>query len=339
MISTQDRERLVGAVIRLGSVFSKGQNDTENTAAVEAAYLKNQWFIPRFVWEAIAAWARELTEENIRRWVEAYPLAKESKKVGLILAGNIPLVGLHDVLAGYLSGHILHIKLSSQDDVLMMYVISRLKSFSPEDAHRLCVVSSLRDVDAVVATGSDNTARYFEYYFRDKPMVIRHSRTSVAVVDDVTSDEELSLLADDVMMYWGRGCRSISRVFFPEGYDIGRFIKALSRYSWVADYHYYRNNYDYQRAIYTMSGKKDVYDTGFLLLSMEDNLLLPTGVVAYDFYKDKSSVEAFVERYKDGLQCVEGRGVAAAVEYGKSQSPSLTDYADGVDTMKFFAHL
>ena len=339
MITIQDRERLVGAVVGLGAVLSRGENDPENIAAVDAAYLKNQWFIPRFVWEAIDNWGRELTEENIRRWVDAYPLAKESKKVGLILAGNIPLVGLHDVLAGYLSGHILHIKLSSQDDILMMYVINVIKSLSPDDAHRLCVVSSLKDVDAVVATGSDNTARYFEYYFRDKPMVVRHSRTSVAVVDDMTSDEELSLLSDDVMKYWGRGCRSVSRVFFPEGYNIERFIKALSRYCWVGDYHYYRNNYDYQRAIYTMSGKKDVYDTGFLLLSMEDNLLLPTGVVAYDFYKDKSSVEDFVERYGEGLQCVVGRGVKGSVGYGKSQSPALTDYADGVDTMKFFAHL
>lgn len=335
----QDRNRRVGALVGLGELFSMGENNTALKYAVEQSYLKNQWFIPRFVWNSINCWASILTEENINRWIEKYQQVENCKKVGMVLAGNIPLVGLHDVICGYLLGHDVYIKPSSQDEILIGYVIEVLKNLSSEDSHRLNITSSLKDVDAVIATGSDNTARYFEYYFRDKAAILRHSRTSVAVVDETTSDEELSLLADDVMMYWGRGCRNVSRVFFPKGYDIGRFIEPLSKYKWVEDYHYYRNNYDYQRAIYTMSGKKDVYDTGFLLLSMEDRLLVPSAVLAYDFYEDIKEVNDFLCRYKDSIQCVVGRGVEGCVGYGKAQSPMLNDYADGVDTMKFLISL
>ncbi|MDD4819242.1 MAG: acyl-CoA reductase [Flavobacteriales bacterium] len=339
-MTQQERQEAVEAVAALGKDFSKGNENEALNAAIAQAYAKNQWFIPENIRQSVAQWAKMLTKENVSQWVEAYPLPHEKKTVGLILAGNIPLVGLHDVLSAYLSGHKAVIKPSSEDTVMIKYAVDFLKKTAPTLSENLEISTSpLTKPDAVIATGTDNTVRYFEYYFKDIPSVIRHSRTSVAVVEKDTTDAQLSLLADDIMSYFGRGCRSVSMLYLPQGFHLDSLVKKLEKYAHFTSYNYYKNNYDYQRAIYTMSGMAGVYDTGFLLLSPEEKLSFPVSVVGYKYYSDIAEVKKYLTQEKEKIQCVSGNKSNGFVPLGMTQSPRLTDYADDVDTMRFFVEI
>lgn len=337
-MTRQQQTAAVKAVASLGQAFRRGNGEPELAAAMTEAGRQNPWFTPENVLSAVSEWGRHLTEDNIGRWVEAYPLPQDKKDVALVLAGNIPLVGLHDILSVYLSGHRALIKPSSSDTALVEYAVKHLRMANPAMAANLATTPSpAKGADAVIATGSDNTARYFEQYFKGVPSLIRRSRASVAVVAPETTDAELSLLAGDIMEYFGMGCRSISLVFLPGGFDMERLIRALEPYSRYSMHHKYANNYDYQRAMYSMSGAAGVYDTGFLILAPGETLRPPIGVLSYEYYDNTEKPERFIRENAENIQCVAWDGFPKGVRFGQCQSPGLTDYADGQDIMAFLS--
>ena len=339
-MTRQEQETAVKAAVSLGEAFRRGRNDERLGRAMDEAARQNPWFTEESLQSAISEWGRLLNEEEINRWVSAYALPREKKDVALVLAGNIPLVGLHDILSVYLSGHRALIKPSSSDTALINYAAEHLMTANPAMAANIEITAvPAKGVDAVIATGSDNTARYFEQYFKDIPALIRRSRASVAVVSEETTDEDLSLLAGDIMKYFGMGCRSISLVFLPAGFDIRRLIRALEPYHGYISHHKYANNYDYQRALYSMTGGHGVYDTGFLILAPGDTLRPPLGALSYEYYDNPEKPARFVMENASGIQCVAWEGFPGGVRFGMCQSPGLTDYADGEDTMAFLSSL
>lgn len=334
MMTLQEREKAIAAVARAGEMFRSAPDNTLFSRALEEAGQKNTWFTRDNVLYAARQWGETLTPSRIAGWAGKYPLPGQKKDVLLVLAGNIPLVGLHDILCAYLSGHRTTIKPSKDDAALIGFVTDFLQKVEPALAGNLRISHDIvrEGVDAVIATGSDNTARYFEYYFRVVPALLRHSRYSVGIVGETTPDDELSRLADDMMLYFGMGCRSVSQVFVPENFEMERLSRALRKYAYLADHTKYRNNYDYRRAMYAMAGQQGIYDTGFLLLAPQEGLAAPLGVAGYQRYSDIKDVHRYIEGHRDELQCVTGEGY---LPFGSAQNPSLEDYADGADTMEF----
>lgn len=329
-----EREKALHAVESAGEMFRLAPDDEPFVRAMEEASRKNTWFTRDNVLYAARQWGEALTGPNLAQWVGKYPLATQKKDILLVLAGNIPLVGLHDILCTYLSGHRATIKPSKDDTVLISFVTDFLREAEPSLADNLRISQDIvrQGVDAVVATGSDNTERYFEYYFRDIPALLRHSRYSIGVVGENTTDEELSRLTDDMMLYFGMGCRSVSKIFIPEDFDLDRLTRALRKYAGVMDHTKYRNNYDYRRAMFAMAGLEGIHDTGLLLLTPQEGLAAPLGVAGYQRYSDIKDVQLYIDRHRDELQCVTGEG---HLPFGRAQNPSLEDYADGKDTMEF----
>lgn len=333
-MTIQEREKAIAAVARAGEMFRITPDNALFSRALEEAGQKNTWFTRDNVLYAARQWGEALTAPNITRWIGNYPLAAQKKDVLLVLAGNIPLVGLHDILCAYLSGHRATVKPSKDDTVLISFITDFLRDAEPSLAGNLRIFHDIvrQGVDAVVATGSDNTERYFEYYFRDIPAMLRHSRYSIGVVGKNTTDEDLSRLADDMMLYFGMGCRSVSKIFIPEDFDLEHLSRALQKYAGVMDHTKYRNNYDYRRAMFEMAGTKSIHDTGLLLLAPQEGLAAPLGVAGYQRYSDLKDVHRYIGEHQDELQCVTGEGY---LPFGSAQSPSLEDYADGKDTMEF----
>ncbi|MGN7723136.1 acyl-CoA reductase [Chitinophaga sp. 22620] len=306
--------------------------------AKQLAFAHNGWFTPEFVDLSLQNICKYyLAPEKLEAWVAQYPgfgRPASRKKVGIVAAGNIPLVGFHDWLTGFLSGHEIRIKLSSKDNILLPHIFEKIAEWAPEAAQDTVVADMLRDCDAYIATGSNNSARYFNYYFAKYPHIIRRNRTSAAVLTGAESPEELDALADDVMLYFGLGCRNVTKVYVPEGYDFEPLLTALKKYDRLADHHKYKNNYDYNLALYLLN--LSPYQTnGSLLLHESESLFSPLSVLHYGFYRNRQELEAQLRESQD-LQCL----VAAdAVPFGQAQYPSLTDYADGVDTAAFLASL
>ena len=272
-------------------------------------------------------------------WLSPYKLKEVAspKKILIIMAGNIPLVGFHDFLTVLISGHKVVIKMSSTDNVLLRLLIDKLISIAPEFKERISFIEEVknRKFDAVIATGSDNSAEYFEYYFKGAKKIIRKNRRSVAVLDGSESDMELQGLANDVFAYFGLGCRNVSKLFLPKGFDLDNLFKAFYRYSDVINHKKYGNNYDYNKAIFLM-GSNDLIENGFLLMKEDKSLLSPVAMLYYEFYNDMHTVEQFVEENAEQLQCVVSKKY---IPFGNTQKPNLWDYADGVDTVEFLRDL
>lgn len=315
----------------------------ELRALVDQAKHYNGWFTSTQVTYSLGQWGSVLNQQSLESWLLPYNLISERtpKKVGLILAGNIPLVGLHDVLSVLLSGNIACIKLSSSDHKLIPFLLSYLLAQDKGYGDSIKYVEQLKEVDAVIATGSDNSARYFEYYFRNLPKIIRKNRNSVAVLTGQESSIQLQALGKDIFTYYGLGCRSVSKVFVPRGYDFDVFFKG------IYDYHYlindnikYAHNYDYNKAVYLMSNYK-LLENGFLILKEDKNWSSPIGVLFYECYDDLSVLNHFLEDQKERLQCVVSLSdlVSNTIALGETQSPSLTDYADSIDTIEFLKEL
>lgn len=335
-----DLSHKIAALERLGAYLS-GQGTTaeqEELQTVKAqAYRHNGWFTPEFTDLAVEGICRHfLQKDALTAWLAAYPdfgLPAARKKIGIVTAGNIPLVGFHDWMTGYLSGHDIRIKLSSKDNILLPHLFAKLKEWYPDD-ETTTVQDMLKDCDAYIATGSNNSARYFSYYFSKYPHIIRRNRTSAALLTGEETPAELEALADDVMQYFGLGCRNVTKVFVPEGYDFEPLLAALKKYDHLADHHKYKNNYDYNLALYLLN--LSPYKTNeSLLLHENDALFSPLSVLHYSFYKDKQMLEAELKQHPD-LQCLVGKG---HIPFGQAQQPSLTDYADGVDTVAFLQSL
>jgi hypothetical protein len=301
----------------------------------------NGWFTQEQVYFALQSWAKALKEENLTKWLSNYDFSNvQSKRVGLILAGNIPLVGFHDFLCVLISGHKAMVKTSSNDQHLIKFLANYLTSVE-EGLNDFITFTEgkLEGFDAVIATGSNNTARYFDYYFKDKPAIIRKNRNSVAVLTGTESKEELTLLGEDIFRYFGLGCRNVSKLFVPKGYTFDAFFEAIFPYQDVIQYEKYANNYDYNKAVFLMSNFR-LWDNGFLTLKEDTNYSSPISSVFYEFYNDIEEVKNRLETEKEQIQCIVSKGVTInSIPFGQTQQPELWDYADGVDTLAFLMKL
>lgn len=282
-----------------------------------------------------------LDETQLRTWLAAYNLENlQPRKVGVVMAGNIPLVGFHDLLTVLLSGNYLYAKLSSEDTFLPKWLVHQLVSIEPGFKDFVVFVDLLKDVDAVIATGSDNTARYFEYYFSKKPHIIRRNRSSLAVLTGFESPEELAKLGGDIFQYYGLGCRNVSKLFVPEGYHPEALFQALEPYKWVLDHHKYANNYDYNKSILLVN-QTPHYDNGFLLLTENKQLASPISVIHLETYVSQEDLKQKLAALKNKIQCVVSAlgWYQGSVPFGEAQCPTVDQYADNVDTMAFLAGL
>jgi hypothetical protein len=263
---------------------------------------------------------------------------KTSIKVGLVMAGNIPLVGFHDLLSVLISGHIAHVKFSSQDSFLMQFMINEIKSISEEMSKHIVLVERMNDADAIIATGSDNSARYFKHYFASKPHIIRQNRTAIAVLNGEETKEELKAFGDDYFQYFGLGCRNVSKVYVPKGYELPRLIDALLGYEKVLDHHKYRNNYDYNKSIYLVN-KESHLDSGFFMMRESEELVSPISVLFYEYYSSPAELDLVLATNSEKIQCVVSANAwyEGSLPLGKAQNPELWDYADGVDTLEFLS--
>ncbi len=329
-------QQRIDLLSRLGEYIQSDNNEWQ--LVKEKAGNQNGWFTPEFIELSVSNIASSFLQKNkLEEWVKAYrlPLQNTSPKmVGIIMAGNIPLVGFHDLLCVFITGHRATIKASSKDQVLIKHLVDTM-SIWDEEINQLIVFSEmLKGCDAYIATGSNNSAGYFDYYFGKYPHIIRRNRTSVAILTGSETTEELDKLADDVSLYFGLGCRNVTKLYVPEGYDFIPLITAFKKYNYLADHHKYKNNYDYNLAIHLLN-KKNYMSNESLLLIEDRSLFSPISQLNYEFYTDLTSVSNSLNQHPE-LQCIAGRNF---ISFGQSQKPSLNDYADGVDTMRFLTAL
>ncbi len=311
---------------------------------LQQASLNNEWFTIENILFSIKNIAESLSEQNLNKWLNNYPEIEtynQSKNVALIMAGNIPLVGFHDLLCTLISGHKAIVKLSSKDDVLLKAIAELLYQINPEFKNYIHFTDErLKNFDAVIATGSNNSAQYFEYYFGKYPNIIRKNRNSVAVLSGKESKKELELLAEDIFMYFGLGCRNVSKLYIPDDLDLDKIFKAVYHYKDVINHNKYANNYTYNRSVYMMN-KIDFFENGFMILKEDIGMSSPISVVFYERYKNLETVKQRLEIDKEQIQCVVSnvKDLPQQVSFGKAQKPELWDYADNVDTLKFLLQL
>lgn len=330
-----DLQHRIDIMVRLGEYM---QNDNEIfISAKQKAEAENPWFTQEFIDVAIANIVNNfLQKHKLEAWAKKYNAndTVKPKNAGIVMAGNIPLVGFHDMLCVFISGHNAVIKPSSKDEVLIKHLVQQMIEWDEAIAQKISFAFQLKGCDAYIATGSNNSARYFEYYFRKYPSIIRRNRTSVAVIDNTETKHELEKLADDIQTYFGLGCRNVTKLYVPHGYDFIPLLNALKKYDYFLDFHKYKHNYDYQLALLIMNNKFYM-NNGSVLLTENTSSFSPVSQVNYEYY---SNLESIDERLKldDEIQCVVGHNF---LNFGMSQSPQLDDYADGIDTMKFLTEL
>jgi hypothetical protein len=301
----------------------------------------NGWYTNDNVFFAIQSWAEALTIDNLNQWLDAYDFTNvDSKTVGLILAGNIPLVGFHDFISVLLSGHKVLVKTSSNDQHLLPFLAEYLISIEPKLENYITFVEGkLEGFDAVIATGSNNTARYFEFYFKEKPSIIRKSRNSVAVLNGQETKEQMIALGEDVFRYFGLGCRNVSKIFVPKDYNFDAFFGGMFPYQDVIKYEKYINNYDYNKAVFLMSNF-NLLDNEFLIIKEDSSYASPISSVFYEFYENLEAIKLRLQAENEQIQCIVSNDlIENSVAFGQTQKPNLWDYADNVDTIKFLITL
>lgn len=336
MIVLEDRIRVLAAV---GTILEK-LSDSEQADIVARAQAQNPWFTEENVLFAKQGLQRYLREDNLRRWTAGLPPEPASvKKFGIVMAGNIPWVGFHDFLTVLISGQHAYAKLSSQDSFLMKYVANLITELEPQFSSYITFADKLNAADAIIATGSDNSSRYFEYYFSKYPHIIRKNRTGVAILTGDESEQELHALGQDIFQYFGLGCRNVSKIFVPQNYSFDPFFQAIQSYQSVAHHHKYNNNYDYNKSIYLVN-REPFLDTGFALFRSSDQLVSPISVVYYETYPQLETVQKKLQSSEEKIQCIVAQESFCSdrtncVPFGKAQQPELWDYADGVNTLAF----
>ena len=327
--------------VKVASVLQNDLFFDEFANLIELSQSHNGWFTPEQVYFSIQSWAKALTEENLNQWLSNYDFTKiEPKKVGLVLAGNIPLVGFHDFLSVLISGHDVLVKTSSNDQHLLKFLAKYLIAIQPELNSKITFVEGkLEGFDAVIATGSNNTARYFEYYFKDKPSIIRKNRNSVAVLDGTETHEDLVGLGEDIFRYFGLGCRNVSKLFVPKGYNFDNFFKAMYEFREVIQYEKYANNYDYNKAVFLMSNFQ-LLDNEFMTIKEDSSYSSPISSVFYEFYDNLNEVNSRLNNDLEQIQCIVSNNlIENSVSFGQTQQPKLWDYADNVDTLSFLSKI
>ncbi|MFN3342392.1 MAG: acyl-CoA reductase [Flavobacteriales bacterium] len=310
------------------------------TALIHQVHHHNGWFSEEKVRKALGDWSGLLTQKNLEKWTSAYPELNNTggnKCVALIMAGNIPLVGFHDLLSVLISGNSALVKLSSDDDLLIPFLTDYLiQHIDPRFSGKVKYSKGkLENFDAVIATGSDNSSRYFEHYFSSWPHIIRKNRTSVAVLSGLETEEQLKALGHDIFDYYGLGCRSISKVFIPRDFDLDRLFGAIYSFKDVIHHKKYANNFDYHKALYLMN-RDQLLENGFLLVKEDEGLHSPLGTLFVERYTSYDEVENKLSGLEEKIQCRVGTG---GIPFGDAQRPALWVYADGVDTMKFLIGL
>ena len=328
-------QQRIGLLVQLGNYM---QTESEEWRELkQKAYAQNQWFIPQFINLATQNICAEFLQNNILEQVVAdYKIKNptEIKKVGIVMAGNVPLVGFHDFLCTFISGHHAVIKLSSKDDVLLSFLIQKMISCNDDMTQYATIADNLKNCDAYIATGSNNSGRYFQFYFAKYPHIIRKNKTSVALLDGSETEMELNLLADDISLYFGLGCRNVTKLFVPEGYNFIPLLEALKKYDYFLDYHKYKNNYDYQFALLIMSSQFHM-NNGSILLAENSSVFAPVAQLNFSYYNSLKETIYALQNNAD-IQCIVGHQF---VPFGKAQKPCITDFADGSDTLQFLSYL
>jgi hypothetical protein len=324
-------EERITAFDQLGKGLEGLPDDTFQSLATKAKN-ENPWFTIDSVRMAVRGITSWLDAGKLLAWTSIYNLGTPTQTVAIVMAGNIPLVGFHDFLCVLMAGHSVMIKTSSKDSVLIHYLVDELVRIEPRFADRIIFAEQLKGFDSIIATGSDNTSRYFEYYFGKYKHIIRKNRTSVAVINGEETTDDLLALGTDVFSYFGLGCRNVGKVFLPKGFQPERLLAAWEPYHDIIHHHKYCNNYDYQKSVLLVT-QAPFLDSNFVMLQQHNNLFSPLAVVYYEFYDDAEALAQKLLAVEDKVQCVvSGQG---EIKFGQSQSPSLLDYADRVDTMKF----
>lgn len=326
-----------------GAAFSTAEKAKTEMLRKEAneAYQYNGWFTKDFVYHALLALGESLREEKLRKWMAAYTLDAEAsfqpKTVGVVMAGNVPAVGFHDFLSVLMSGHRILARLSSDDNKLLPAMAEVLLAIDPDFGDYIRFTEGqMKNFDAIIATGSNNTSRYFEYYFGKYPHVIRKNRNGVAVLTGKEPEEHLKALASDIFLYYGLGCRNVAKLFVPKDYDFQPLLKSLESWQQVNENHKYFNNYEYNKAVFLVNGRRH-YDTGNSLVVEDEKFASAVSVLHYEYYSDQVALRNHLLVNSGNIQCVvsDADFLSGVVPFGKSQSPELWDYADGVDTMAF----
>ena len=308
---------------------------------IKLAQEKNTWFTKSNVLFSLNSWSKSLTHNNLKHFIQDFKFKNESsKKVAIIMAGNIPLVGFHDFLSVLISGYSVLVKQSSNDKHLLPFLAKYLEYVEPGFKGKIVFTEEkLSDFDAVIATGSNNTARYFEYYFKNKPNIIRKSRNSVAVITGKESDEDLANLSDDIFQYFGLGCRSVSKLYVPKNYNFDAFFNGMFSKKDIINNAKYANNYDYNKAVYLMS-EFDLLENGFLMIKEDESYSSPIATIFYEYYENEIDLKIKLHQDNEQIQCIVSKGfIKNEIAFGQTQNPSLSDFADGVNTLEFLNNL
>jgi hypothetical protein len=318
---------------KLGAYLSG--NDSEWAEVKEKAFRENQWFIPGFIDAAVNnIVAQFLNKDLLATWAQQYQIASQipnPKNIGIVMAGNIPLVGFHDLLSVFMSGHIAVIKPSSKDEVLIKHIVSKLYEWDVSIQNHISFAERLNNCDAYIATGSNNASRYFEAYFGKYPNIIRKNRTSIAVIDGKETKEQLEQLADDAMLFFGLGCRNVTQLLVPTNYDFIPLLDALKKHEGLMEFHKYKHNFDYHLALLIMGGKYYMNNDS-VILTPNISPFSPVSQINYFSYENEAHLKELLNN--ESIQCIVGNGYTP---FGKAQQPSLTNYADGIDTMAFLS--
>ncbi|WP_417237961.1 acyl-CoA reductase [Bizionia sp.] len=347
-----DLRQRINAFVELGKFLKQFSTDPfeENNAVlhnnlffdgfkhqIKIAQEHNAWFTRENLIFSFNGWSKSLTESNITQWLNNYNFNNVNpKKVAIIMAGNIPLVGFHDFLSVLISGHHVVVKQSTNDKHLLPFLAKYLETVEPEFKGKITFTADkLDNFEAVIATGSNNTARYFEYYFKGKPSIIRKNRNSLAVLSGDETEEQLEALSEDIFRYYGLGCRNVSKLLVPKDYNFQKFFKAMYKWHPIIHQNKYANNYDYNKAVYLMS-EFDMLENGFLMIKEDSSYASPIATVFYEYYSDAKALKNKLQADSDKIQCVVASGlVDSEVSFGQTQNPQLWDYADNVDTISF----
>jgi hypothetical protein len=337
-LSVHDRIALLGAVSK--SLLNKTD---ELDTMIQTAYARNSWFTPDNIATMLQGVALEyLDEGKLTEWAKQYTIAaRPFLKVGLVLAGNIPAVGFNDILCVFIAGHQAHIKYSEKDDVIIPYIIDQIVKLDARAADYFVKVDFLKNIDAVIATGSDNSARYFNEYFSNYPHIIRKNRNSVAVLDGTESREELYNLGKDVFTYFGLGCRNVSKLYVPKDYDFIPWMEESHKYNDLANHNKYKNNFDYNVALMLLNRVKFI-NNGCSIVLEDPRFSSRIASIHFEYYDDDEILVAHLQENIEKIQCVIGHkkyDFVPCFDFGMAQCPSLYDYADGVDTLAFLSTL